>query len=89
MAEETTYYAIVNELGSRDKPRGVVRRIKHEGGLRDEAFGRDLTWGHTTLLASAERGDTMNDFYEIAEEEAMRIAERIRREAGPPSDAAP
>ena len=82
MAEQVTYYAIVNELGGRDKSRGVVRRIKHDGGERDEAFGRDLTWGHTTLLYSAERGDTMNDFHEITEEEAMQIVDRIRQEHG-------
>jgi hypothetical protein len=79
MTEEITYYAMVNELG--DRPRGVVRRIKYEGGQRDEAFGRGLTWGHTTLLVSAERGDTMNDFHEITEDEANRIVDRIRREA--------
>jgi hypothetical protein len=82
MAEQVTYYAIVNELGGKDKPRGVVRRIKYDGGERDEAFGRDLTWGHTTLLYSSERGDTMNDFHEITEDEAMRIVDRIRREHG-------
>jgi hypothetical protein len=80
MAEEITYYAIASDQGD-GRPRGVVRRVKHEGGERDEAFGRDLRWGHTTLLYSAERGDTMNDFYEIGEEEAMRIVERIRSEA--------
>lgn len=84
MAEEITYYAIVNELGGKDKPRGVVRRVRYEGGQRDEAFGRDLQWGHTTLLYSAERGDTMNDFFEVTEDEAMRIVDRIRREASTP-----
>ena len=34
------------------------------------------------LLHSAERGDTMNDFYPITEDEAMRIVDRIRRESG-------
>jgi hypothetical protein len=84
VAEEITYYAIINELGGMDKPRGVVRRVRYEGGQRDEAFGRDLQWGHTTLLYSAERGDTMNDFLEITEDEAMRIVDRIRREASTP-----
>jgi hypothetical protein len=30
------------------------------------------------LLHSAERGDTTNDFYEISEDAAMQIGERIR-----------
>ena len=42
MAEEITYYAIVNEFSSRERPGGVLRRIKRDGGQRDEAFTRDL-----------------------------------------------
>ena len=39
MAEETSYYAIVNDFSSREEPGGVLRRIKHDGGERDETFG--------------------------------------------------
>jgi len=84
MAEEITYYAIVNEFSSREHPSGVLRRIKHDGGHRDEAFTRDLVWKRSASLHSAERGDTMNDFYPISEDEAMGIVERIRRESGTP-----
>jgi len=82
MAEEITYYALVDDFSSPDKPGGVVRRIKHIGGEHDEAFSGDLTWKPTSVLYSAERGDTMNDFFEITEDEAMRIVDRIRGEAG-------
>ena len=82
MAEEITYYAIVNEFSSRERPGGVLRRIKHDGGHRDEAFTRDLVWKRSPSLHASERGDTMNDFYPITEEEAMRIVDRIRRESG-------
>ncbi len=85
MAEEITYYAIVNEFSSRDRPGGVIRRVKHEEGQRDEAFTRDLVWKRSSSLYSAERGDTMNDFYPITEEEAMQIVGRIRREFGTPA----
>ena len=44
MAEAIMYYAIVNEFSSREEPVGVLRRMKHDGGERDETFGRDLTW---------------------------------------------
>jgi hypothetical protein len=84
MPEEITYYALVNEFSSRERPGGVLRRIKHDGGQRDEAFTRDLTWKRSESLHSAERGDTMNDFYPISEEEAMRIVDRIRREVSTP-----
>jgi hypothetical protein len=82
MAEEITYYAIVNEFSSRERPGGVLRRIKHDDGQRDEAFTRDLVWKRSASLRSAERGDTMNDFYPISEDEAMEIVDRIRRESG-------
>jgi hypothetical protein len=82
MAEEITYYAIVNEFSSRERPGGVLRRIKHDAGQRDEAFTRDLVWKRSASLHSAERGDTMNDFYPITEDEAMQIVDRIRRESG-------
>ena len=78
MGEAVTYYAIVNEFSSREHPFGVVRRVKHEGGQRDEVFSRDLRWEHTALLYSAERGDLTNDFFPISEVEAGRIVERIR-----------
>ena len=78
MAETITYYAIINDFSSRDRPVGVVRRVKHDGGQRDEVFSRALKWEHTALLYSAERGDLTNDFVPISEEEAERILERIR-----------
>ena len=83
MGEAVTYYAIVNEFSSRKRPFGIVRRVKHEGGQRDEVFSRDLKWEHTALLYSAERGDLTNDLVPISEEEAGRIVERIRGLASP------
>ena len=39
MAEEITYYALVDDYSSREQsPAELLRRIKHEGGQRDEAF---------------------------------------------------
>lgn len=80
MTEQITYYAIVDDRSSRGKPAGVLRRIRHDGGQRDEAFGHaDLTWGHTSLLYSYERGDGDNELHEISEDEANQIVERIRQ----------
>jgi len=82
MAEEVAYYALVDDYSTREKPGGVVRRVRHDQGQRDEAFTGDLVWKRTALLYAAERGDTMNDFVPITEEEAMQIVDRIRREVG-------
>ena len=51
MAEEISYYAIVNDFSSIDRPAGVLRRIKSDGGERDETFGTDLKWGRSALLS--------------------------------------
>lgn len=82
MAEQVTYYAIVDDYSSRAEPAGVLRRIRHDEGQHDEAFGRDLRWGHTSMLYSYERGNRDNELYEITPEEAERIVERIRRSVG-------
>jgi hypothetical protein len=74
-----TYYAIVDEYSSRERPGGVLRRIQDDEGQVDQSFNRDLNWEFTTLLYSHERGDGDNRLYEITEDEANRIVERIRR----------
>jgi hypothetical protein len=77
MAEDIRYYAVFNEFSTRELPLGVVRRVKHEGGQRDEVFS-GVGWEHTALLYSAERGDTMNELIPISAEEADEIMERAR-----------
>ena len=79
MPDRVIYYAVVNDLSSRDQPAGVFRRIYTEaGGRRDEAFTRNLVWERSTSLLSAERGDLQNDFIEITENEANQLVDRIR-----------
>ena len=83
MAENITYYAIIDEFSSRDRPGGVLRRVKNDEGQVDEAFSRNLRWEFSSLLYAAERGDTMFDFVPVSEDEASRIVERIRGLAAP------
>jgi hypothetical protein len=61
-------------------PAGVLRRVEHADGQRDEAFGRDLRWRHTFLLYSWERGNLDNMLQEVSADRAMRITDQIRRE---------
>ena len=82
MAEEITYYAIVDDYTSRDAPAGVLRRFA-DGERRDESFGRDLKWKFSSLLRSAERGDTEYEFIPITEDEATQIVARLRDAARP------
>lgn len=78
MSTNATYYAIVNEYSSLDRPGGVLRRVEDAEGRYDEVFTRDLTWENSALLYSAERGNLDNKFVEITEAEAERIVARIR-----------
>ena len=81
MPDKITHYAIVDDLSSRERPAGVLRRIYFEsGGRRDEAFSQDLRWERTSLLVSSERGDLQYEFIEINEDEANQVVARIRAE---------
>jgi hypothetical protein len=79
MADKVIYYAVVNDLSTRDRPAGLFRRTYTEaGGLRDEAFTRNLIWKNSSTLVSAERGDLENDFIEITEDEAAQLMQQLR-----------
>ena len=81
MAHRVAYYAIIDALSSRESPAGVLRRVMHPDGQRDEAFGHDLAWRHTFLLYSAERGNLDNKLRQISGIEAARIVGHVRAAA--------
>ena len=79
MPDKVIYYAVVNDLSTRDRPAGLFRRTYTEaGGLRDEAFTRNLVWKNSSSLVAAERGDLQNDFIEITQDEANQLMEQLR-----------
>jgi len=78
MAEKITYYAMIDEFTSRDRPRTVLRRVRNDEGTIDEIFSRDLRWEFSPLKYSAERGDLANEFVPITEAEATQIVDRIK-----------
>jgi len=82
MAEKVTYYAIVDDYTSRDEPAGVLRRFD-DSDRRDESFGRDLQWQFSSLLHSAERGDTQYELIPITEDEADQIIAGMRKTTEP------
>ena len=78
MPTKITYYAIVDDYSSRDEPAGIMRRTETDEEQNDEQFGHDLEWTYSPLLYSYERGNMDNKLYEITEDEANQITERIR-----------
>jgi hypothetical protein len=80
MPDKVTYYAVLDDLSSREQPAGVFRRTYTEdGGRSDEVFTQDLVWEFSTELIAAERGDLQYEFIEITETEANEIVDRIRK----------
>jgi len=73
------YYSITDAYSTEDSPAGVLRRVEHDGGQRDEAFGRDLRWQHTFLLYSWQRGNLDNGLHQISEDRALRLTDQVRR----------
>ena len=67
MTDKITYYAIIDQFSSRERPAGVLRRVENDEGEVDEAFSRNLKWEFSPLLYSAERGDLGNDFVPIGD----------------------
>jgi hypothetical protein len=79
MPDKVIFYAVIDELSSREHPAGLFRRTYTEaGGLRDEAFTRNLVWKNSSSLFSAERGDLENEFIEITEDESNQLMEQLR-----------
>jgi len=83
MAEDITYYAIIDDFSSPERPAGVLRRVKRAAGERDETFGTDLRWADSSLLYEYERGELGHRFIPITEAEAGQIVARIRDAARP------
>jgi hypothetical protein len=79
MPTKITYYAIVDDFSSRERPGGILRRVEDNEGQEDQSFTRNLKWEFSPLLYSYERGNGDNQFYEVSEDEAEQIIERIRR----------
>jgi hypothetical protein len=80
MADEFTYYAIVDDHSSASAPIGVLRQFK-AGDRRDESFGRDLEWRFSPIRHAIERGDSEYELIPIGTAEAERIVARIRSQA--------
>jgi len=78
--EHVSYYSVTDAYSSEDSPAGVLRRVEHTGGQRDEAFGRDLRWRHTFLLYSWQRGNLDNGLRPIGEDRALRLTDQVRRQ---------
>lgn len=82
MAEDVTYYAIVDVGKGADDPVGLVRRrVLDNGGILDEALQRDGSWARSSAIVEWKRGDLSFKLVEISEGEAQRVSERLSQGA--------
>jgi hypothetical protein len=73
-----TYYAVIDDESTRDRPAGIVRRLEDSDGFVDEGLHRDLGWHRTSAIVEWERAESTDDLVEITEDEANRIIEQFR-----------
>jgi hypothetical protein len=74
-----TYYAVIDDESTRDRPAGIVRRLDDsDEGFVDEGLYRDLGWHRTSAIVEWERAESTDDLIEVSEDEANRIIEQFR-----------
>ena len=85
MDNRITYYAIVGQGDTVDRPRGLLRRLEHDDGTEDEGLRRDLSWRQTSMIIEYENGNGDDQLVEVSHAQAGRIVqhfkERFAREA--------
>ena len=83
MTEKITYYAILRDGDTPDRPSGLARRILTNQGRLDETLRADFTWKRDSAIYEWERGEEMGmAMVEISKQEADELIERFRERWG-------
>ena len=79
MANKITYYAIVTDGATLDRPQGLLRRLEHDDGPEDEGLiqGRRLALD-SNADRRTENGSTDEDLVVVSHEQASKIVEYLR-----------
>ena len=89
MADKITYYAIIDDETTIDRPAGLVRRLEFEdSGLADEILRRDFSWIFTPIIAEWQRASFDDELVEVSHARAAEIIEYFREawaSGGPPT----
>jgi hypothetical protein len=84
MTDKITYYAIVDDETSADKPYGLLRRLEFDDdGYTDEGLRRDFSWSFTPIIVEWQRGDFDDELVEVSHAQASKIIEYFREQWGP------
>ena len=89
MSNKITFYAILGQGATVDRPQGLLRRLEYDNGWEDEGLHRDMSWRRTSLIIEQENGSTDEDLVVVSHEQASKIVRYFRekfaqeREQGP------
>jgi hypothetical protein len=89
MPDKITYYAIVDDDTTAERPAGLLRRLEFDGGgFTDEGLRQDFSWDFTPLIVEWERSNFGYELVEVSHEQATKIIEHLRGKWGPSGQAA-
>jgi hypothetical protein len=84
MSDKITFYAIVDEETTVERPYGLLRRLEFDGnGFTDEGLRRDFSWSFTPIIVEWERSDFDDELVEVSHKQASKIIEYFREKWGP------
>jgi hypothetical protein len=84
MPDKITFYAIVDDETTAERPLGLLRRLEFDsGGFTDEGLRRDFSWSFTPIIIEWERSDFDDELVEVSHAQASKIIEYFREKWGP------
>jgi hypothetical protein len=84
MPDKITFYAIVDDKTTADRPAGLLRRLEFgDDGFTDEGLRRDFSWDFTPLIMEWERSNFSYELVEVSHAQAGEIIEYFRKKWGP------
>ena len=84
MPDKITFYAIVDDETTVERPYGLLRRLEFDGnGSTDEGLRRDFSWSFTPIIVEWQRSDFDDELVEVSHEQASKIIEYFREKWGP------